>query len=169
MPVYCGDSTTHNRIWTFSWQFLAISVKKYSVRGLFQPCLCHLYEALWHWILECLAFHKRKKGKEHTHYGFQLPAQHNRIWTFSWQFLEMYFWWGNCFCGERKCEEYKKNKRNLLLFGGEIQNLGGEISPPKGPEKTLSTWAISTMLVAFVWGIMTLNSGMLGFAQEKEG
>ena len=28
-----------------------------------------------------------------------------------------------------------KKKRNLLLFGGEIQNLGGEISPPKGPEK----------------------------------
>ena len=42
---------------------------------------------------------------------------------------------GNCFFGERKCEEYPKNKRNLLLFGGEIQNLGGEISPPKGPEK----------------------------------
>jgi len=34
-----------------------------------------------------------------------------------------------------KCEEYPKNKRNLLFFGGEIQNLGGEISPPKGPEK----------------------------------
>ena len=26
-----------------------------------------------------------------------------------------------------KCEEYPKNERNLLLFGGEI--------PPKGPEK----------------------------------
>ena len=25
---------------------------------------------------------------------------------------------GNCFCGERKCEEYPKNERNLLLFGG---------------------------------------------------
>ena len=23
----------------------------------------------------------------------------------------------------------------MLLFGGEIQNLGGEVSPPKGPEK----------------------------------
>ena len=37
--------------------------------------------------------------------------------------------------GREKCERYPKNKRNLLLFGGEIQNLGGEISPPKGPEK----------------------------------
>ena len=34
-----------------------------------------------------------------------------------------------------KCEEYPKIEQNLLLFGGEIQNLGGEISPPKGPEK----------------------------------
>ena len=42
---------------------------------------------------------------------------------------------GDCFCGERICEEYPKNKRNLLLFGGEIQNLGGEISPPKAAEK----------------------------------
>ena len=42
---------------------------------------------------------------------------------------------GKLLCGERKCEEYPKNKQNLLLFGGEIQNLGGEISPPKGPEK----------------------------------
>ena len=30
---------------------------------------------------------------------------------------------GNCFCGERKCEEYPKNERNLLLFR---QNLGGK-------------------------------------------
>ena len=29
----------------------------------------------------------------------------------------------------------KKQQQNLLLFGGEIQNLVGEISPPKGPEK----------------------------------
>ena len=50
-------------------------------------------------------------------------------------FLEMYFWGGNCFCGERKCEEYPKNKRKLLLFGGQIQNLGEGISPPKGPVK----------------------------------
>ena len=35
---------------------------------------------------------------------------------------------GNCFCRERKCEEHPKNEQNLLLFGGEI-------SPPKGPEK----------------------------------
>ena len=43
---------------------------------------------------------------------------------------------GNCFCGERKCEEYPKNERNLSLFGGEIQNLKGETPPPpKGPEK----------------------------------
>ena len=55
-------------------------------------------------------------------------------------FLEMYFWGGgNCFCGERKCEEYTKNKQNLLLFGGEIQNLGGggEFSPLKALKKTL--------------------------------
>ena len=44
---------------------------------------------------------------------------------------------GNCFCGERKCKKYPKNKQNLLLFRGEIQNLGGKVSPPKGPEKTL--------------------------------
>ena len=37
---------------------------------------------------------------------------------------------GNCFCGERKCEEYPKNERNLSLFGGEIQNLRGEPPPP---------------------------------------
>ena len=37
-------------------------------------------------------------------------------------FLEMQFWGESCFCGERKCEEYPKNTRNLLLFGGEIQN-----------------------------------------------
>ena len=42
---------------------------------------------------------------------------------------------GNCFCAERKCKGYPKNKPNLLLFGGEIQNLRGGISPPKGPEK----------------------------------
>ena len=35
---------------------------------------------------------------------------------------------GNCFCGERKCEKYPKNKQSLLLFGGEIQNLGED--PP---------------------------------------
>ena len=32
-------------------------------------------------------------------------------------------------------EKYPKNKRNFLLFGGEVQNLGEEISSPKGPEK----------------------------------
>ena len=31
--------------------------------------------------------------------------------------------------------KHPKYKQNLLLFGGEIQNLEGEISPPKGPEK----------------------------------
>ena len=45
---------------------------------------------------------------------------------------------GGCFCGERKCEEYPKNKRNLLFFGGEIQNLGGGNFPPlKALKKTL--------------------------------
>ena len=41
--------------------------------------------------------------------------------------------------GREKCEKYPKNKRNLLLFGGEIQNLGGggEISPLKALKKTL--------------------------------
>ena len=35
--------------------------------------------------------------------------------------------------GEKKCEKRQKNKKkqNLLVFGGEI-------SPPKGPEKTLT-------------------------------
>ena len=37
--------------------------------------------------------------------------------------------------GEKNVKNIQKNKRNLLLFGGEIQNLGGKISPPKGPEK----------------------------------
>ena len=41
--------------------------------------------------------------------------------------------------GREKCEKYPKNKRNLFLFGGEIQNLGGEISPPKGPEKNIAS------------------------------
>ena len=33
---------------------------------------------------------------------------------------------GNCFCGERKCEECPKNKRNSLLFGGLGGGGGGE-------------------------------------------
>ena len=38
----------------------------------------------------------------------------------------VFFWGGGggrncfCFCGERKCEKYPKNKQNLLLFRGEI-------------------------------------------------
>ena len=41
------------------------------------------------------------------------------------------------FVGRENVKNIQKNKQNLLLFGGggEIQNLGGEISPPKGPEK----------------------------------
>ena len=45
-------------------------------------------------------------------------------------FLEM---WGNCFCGERKCEKHPQNEQNLLLFGE-----GGDVSPPEGPQKI--TW-----------------------------
>ena len=37
--------------------------------------------------------------------------------------------------GREKCEKYPKNKRNLLWFGGEIQNLGGEL---KALKKTLT-------------------------------
>ena len=42
--------------------------------------------------------------------------------------------------GIENVKNIKKNKRNLLLFGGEIQNLGGEISPPKGPEKNTTSF-----------------------------
>ena len=44
---------------------------------------------------------------------------------------------GKLLCGEKKCEKHSKNEQTLLLFGEgrEILNLGGEISPPKGPEK----------------------------------
>ena len=55
-------------------------------------------------------------------------------------FLEMSFRGGNCFCGERKCEKHPAARLNLLVFGGEIQNFGGEISPPKGPEKNTASW-----------------------------
>ena len=34
-----------------------------------------------------------------------------------------------------KMRRISKKQTKFLLFGGEIQNLGGEISPPKGPEK----------------------------------
>ena len=37
--------------------------------------------------------------------------------------------------GRENVKNIQQNKWNLLLFGGGIQNLGGEISPPKGPEK----------------------------------
>ena len=71
-----------------------------------------------------------------SHNPFFLNCRSNDVIDWQGFFLEMYFWGGNCFCGERKCEEYpKKQQQNLLLFGGEIQNLRGEISPPKGPEK----------------------------------
>ena len=56
-------------------------------------------------------------------------------------YLQGFFW--RCSFGgeiafvgrENVKNSYPKKGRNLLLFGGEIQNLGGEISPPKGPEK----------------------------------
>ena len=47
----------------------------------------------------------------------------------------MYFWGEIAFVGRENVKIFQKNKWNLLLFGGEIQNLGREISPPKGPEK----------------------------------
>ena len=63
---------------------------------------------------------------------------------------------GNCFCGERKCEEYPKNKRNSLLFRGEIQNLGGEISPPlKALKKTLLA-GNSALTMGFYWSYTLL-------------
>ena len=34
-----------------------------------------------------------------------------------------------------KCEKYPKNERNLLLFGGKIQNLGGKFPPLKALKK----------------------------------
>ena len=34
----------------------------------------------------------------------------------------------DCFCWERKSEKHPAGRLNLLVFGGEI-------SPPKGPEK----------------------------------
>ena len=47
----------------------------------------------------------------------------------------------------------QKNKRNSLLFGGEIQNLvGGEFPPPKGPEKNTAG-----TVVHITW-FMVLNS-----------
>ena len=52
--------------------------------------------------------------------------------------------------GREKCEKYPKNKRNLLLFGGEIQNLGGEISPPKGPEKNTEFSILVILLASLV-------------------
>ena len=50
---------------------------------------------------------------------------------------------GIAFVGREKCEKYPKNKRNLLLFGGEIRNLGGGNSPPKGPEKNTASRGLS--------------------------
>ena len=47
----------------------------------------------------------------------------------------MLFRGGNCFCGERKCENFQKNKQNLLLFFFFFGGGGGGFFPPKGPEK----------------------------------
>ena len=57
--------------------------------------------------------------------------------VFSRDVVFFFFFWGGgiVFVGREKCEKYPKNKRNLLLFGGETQNLGGGNFPPKGPEK----------------------------------
>ena len=47
---------------------------------------------------------------------------------------------GNCFCGERKCEKYPKNKQKLLLFlGGNLKlgGGGGNFPPLKALKKTL--------------------------------
>ena len=49
--------------------------------------------------------------------------------------------------GREKCEKYPKNKRNLLLFGGEIQNLGGEFPPLKALKKTLPTALFCIMII----------------------
>ena len=43
--------------------------------------------------------------------------------------------------GKEKCKKYPKNKRNLLLFGGEI-------SPPKGPEKNTASQASKPCVVS---------------------
>ena len=48
--------------------------------------------------------------------------------------------------GRENVKNIQKNKRNLLLFGGEIRNLWGEISPPKGPEKnTVLVMSLKTL------------------------
>ena len=60
--------------------------------------------------------------------------------------------------GRENCEKYPKNKRNLLLFGGEIQNLGGEISPPKGPEKNTVCSDIKHLHFLCYWSAVTLNT-----------
>ena len=50
--------------------------------------------------------------------------------------------------GRENVKNIQKNKWNLLLFGVEIQNLGGEISPPKGPEKNTDHIAEKTICSA---------------------
>ena len=55
----------------------------------------------------------------------------------------------------------QKKKKNLVLFGGEIQNLGGEISPPKGPEKTLQTQ--HSLTVTTTCGVYCRNYPILSY------
>ena len=58
---------------------------------------------------------------------------------------------GNCFCGERKMwRTSKKTNEICYCLGGKFQNLGGEISPPKGPEKNTGAghWVVETVLIS---------------------
>ena len=38
---------------------------------------------------------------------------------------------GDCFVGRENVKHPKKQTKFVLLFGGKLKNLGGEISPPK--------------------------------------
>ena len=42
---------------------------------------------------------------------------------------------GNCFCGERKCEEYPKKQTKFVIVWGGNSKLRGEISPLKALKK----------------------------------
>ena len=67
------------------------------------------------------------------------------VYLTSWEFvtvrvffLEIYFWRGNYFCRERNVKSVLKTNEICYCLGGN-SNLRGEISPPKGSEKTLVT------------------------------
>ena len=60
--------------------------------------------------------------------------------------------------GRENVKNIQKNKQNLLLFGGEIQNLGGEFPPLKALKKKkkhctqVTKYTVATHIISLVVG-----------------